>query len=379
MEQWGKLTDDWISIDEVIIYCFGPAAEVVFDKISEDIHVRFVIDNNPEISGTEYKGIPIYSYEECRQKIGRTKIVVTAEAISGIEVAESLQADGYCENQDYTMLERFVSEWYYRRFGKANLLEMHTSVTTRCTFNCRYCNVFMPYCKKRKDYGLDEVKRNVDLLFNHIDYVFKYQLIGGEPLLNKDLHQMLLYLHERYYGRIGMIRIVTNGGVVPSAELVLAMKKCNCYVLLSNYTHNISYQDQYNKVKKILSENGIKYRELVSQRWRDTGFPHQPRNYKADQVREHMLTCATFWHGLVDEKLFYCNCAWSAANTGLYELEDTDYFELTSLDTSEESKINILKFILGDSKPDYYNSFCRLCGGCGKDNECFVASGEQIR
>lgn len=377
-KHWGKLSDDWMDIDEIIIYCFGPAAEVVFDRISKDIRVRFVIDNNPVIYGTEYKGIPIYSYKECKDNIGKTKIVVTAEAISGVEISEALKADGYCENEDFVTLERFISEWYYRRFGQANLLEIHTSITTRCTFNCRYCNVFMPYCKEKIDYTLDEVKQNIDLLFCHIDFVFKYQLIGGEPLLNQDLSKILLYLQENYRDRIGMIRIVTNGGVIPHDELVEAMKKSDCYVLMSDYTHNIPYHERYNKVKNTLLKNGIKFRELIAQRWRDVGFPHSPRNLSDEDVRKHMLTCSTFWHGLVNERLYYCNCTWSAANTGMYSPEETDYLVLKELDNSEDSKIEILKFVLGDRYSEYYNSFCRVCGGCGKDNEHFVASGEQM-
>lgn len=378
-EQWGKLSEDWINISEIIIYCFGPVAEVVFDQMYSDINIRFVIDNNPEKNGTEYKNIPIFSYRDCKHIIGETKIVIATETISAVEIAESLKEDGYCEDRDFTTIERFVTEWYYRRFHKANLLEIHTSITTRCTFNCRYCNIFIPYYKERTDYTFEQIKKNVDMLFQNIDYVFKYQLIGGEPLLHKDLPQILLYLYENYKERIGMIRIVTNGAVIPDTELVDAMKTCNCYVMLSNYTHSISYEEKYEKVKSTLLENGIRFRELISQRWRDVGFPHNSRNIPLDKVREHMLTCATFWHGLVDEKLYYCNCTWSAANTGLYNAEETDYLDLKTLDDSESSKLKILQFVLGDSQPDFYNSFCRVCGGCGKDNECFVVSGEQMK
>lgn len=378
-EQWGKLSEDWINISEIIIYCFGPVAEVVFDQICSDINIRFIIDNNPEKSGTKYKSIPISSYKDCKHIIGKTKIVIATETISAIEIAESLKEDGYCEDRDFTTIERFVTEWYYRRFHKANLLEVHTSITTRCTFNCRYCNIFIPYYKERTDYTFEQIKKNVDMLFHNIDYVFKYQLIGGEPLLHKDLSQILLYLYENYKERIGMIRIVTNGGIVPDVELVDAMKACKCYVLLSNYTHSIPYKEKYEQVKSTLLDNGIKFRELISQRWRDVGFPHNPRNIPLDKVREHMLTCATFWHGLADEKLYYCNCTWSAANTGLYNAEKTDYLDLKELDGSESSKMKILQFVLGDSQPEFCNSFCRVCGGCGKDNECFVVSGEQMK
>lgn len=378
-EQWGKLSEDWTDISEIIIYCFGLVAEVVFDRICADVNVRFVIDNNSEKSGTVYEGIPIYSYDDCKHMIGKTKIVIATETISAVEIAESLKEDGYYEDKDYTTIERFVTEWYYKRLHKTNLLEMHTSITTRCTFNCRYCNVFIPYHEKRTDYAFEEIKKNVDMLFQHIDYVFKYQLIGGEPLLHKDLPQILWYLSDNYKERIGMIRIVTNGGIVPDNELIDAMKMCNCYIMLSNYTQSIPYKEMYEKVKSTLSKNGIKYKELISQRWRDVGFPHNPRNIPLDKVREHMLTCSTFWHGLVDEKLYYCNCTWCAANTGLYNVEETDYLDLKTLDDSENSKIKILQFVLGDSRPEYYNSFCRVCGGCGKDNDCFVVSGEQMK
>ena len=158
-EQWGKLSDDWMYIDEIIIYGFGNVAEVVFEKLQSDINIRFVIDNASTTHMAGKKRIPIYSYDECRDMINQTKIIVVAETIACGEIVELLEADGYCEDKDFTTLERFVTEWYYRRFKQANLLEIHTSITTKCTFNCRYCNVFMPYCKEKIDYTIDEMKK----------------------------------------------------------------------------------------------------------------------------------------------------------------------------------------------------------------------------
>lgn len=376
--KWGRLSDDWIDAEEIIVYGFGAESEVVFDKFNTDIKVRFIIDNNPKINGKYYKGIPIYSYQECKEKIDRTKIVICGEVTASIEIAELLKQDGYQENKDFILIERFVTEWYYKRFHRANLLEIHTSITTRCTFNCKHCNMFIPYFKERIDYTFEHIKKNIDLLFQHIDYVFKYQLIGGEPLLNKDLFRILLYLNENYRGKIGMIRIITNGGILPSEELLKAMKKCECDVSISNYTHVIPYNLRYENVKKLLDENKIKNRELISQKWREYGFPENPRNFPDDKVREHMLICATYWHGLVDEKLYYCNCTWGAEKAGLYTPEEKDFIVLSELPREEKSKIKIMKFILGDLDMDYYNSFCKYCGGCGIDNPNFVVSGEQM-
>ena len=54
-EKWGRLSDDWVDIEEIVVYGFGSAAEVVFDKISLKIQKKDLSLEDPNIAISNIK------------------------------------------------------------------------------------------------------------------------------------------------------------------------------------------------------------------------------------------------------------------------------------------------------------------------------------
>lgn len=377
MDSWGNLSKDWNDIDEVIFYGFGNMAQIYMDSLCKMINVKMIIDNNPKLRGITYQGIPILTYQEAKTHIGGTKIVVIAETTSYEQIRMLLIEDGYAENRDFAGLERFICEYFLKNRQLACVMEVHTAITTYCTLNCINCNMFMPYYKQRMHLTFEQLKDNIDLLMSHIDYIFKYQIVGGEPFLNKDLSYFLLYLKDEYGDRIGRIRIISNGMICPDEKLICALRKSNAEVNMSDYSNAVGYKDKLKQTKNVLQNAQVNYMIIPSLRWRDFGFPHSPCNRPTQKIREHMLKCGTAWHGLIDGKLYYCNSAWSAGATGLYAKEECDYIDLRNLERGIKGQIKIMELCLADFEPGY-NRFCQVCGGCGSDNDKFVVAGMQM-
>lgn len=369
-----RLTNDWYKINEIIVYGFGNTAKTYIDNVCKMINVIFIIDRKSNKKELFYNDIPIYAYEEIKEKINGKKIVIMAETRVYREIAHILERNNYIENKDFACLERFICEWGYQHLKKIQLLEVHTAITTMCTFNCRKCNMFMPYYKNKIIYPFKKLKETIDMFFDYVDYVFKYQIIGGEPLLHKDLAQYIDYIYKTYGNKMGCIRIITNGSVIPDKNLIETLKACSCEVHISNYLHAIDYEKRYKEVIECLEKNGINYTEIKSLRWRDIGFPEKPCDFSEEDVKNHMITCGTSWHGLIDKKLYYCNSAWSAAKCGLFTESPGDYVELEKI--NKDTAVELLDLCLGDLKTGY-NSFCKLCGGLGEDNHNFIQAGEQ--
>lgn len=372
-----KLSGDWKDINEIIVYGLGDTARIYLDDLCEKIKVRFIIENNRKFKDSAYKGIPVYTFEECKDMIGNCKIVIIAQTIGLSQISKSLIRNGYKENKDFTSVERFVHEWFYLRYQRLHVLEVHTAVTTYCTFNCKNCNMFLPYHKKKFHYTFEELKRNIDLLFEHVDYLYKYQLVGGEPFLNKDLERFLRYLKSEYSQKIAHIWIFSNGDIIPDMGLVSAMKESRCELWLSNYENVIDYGERFHQVESLLKDNGIEVQVRNNVRWTDYGFPENPKNFSASEAQIHTQLCGTTFHGLEDGRLYYCNCAWSASKSGLFEVSDDDYLELDVLEKGCNAKEAILNLCLGEIEKGYH-SFCRVCGGLGEDNTTSVLAGIQM-
>lgn len=372
-----KLTQEWKNIEEIIVYGLGDTARIYLDDMHKDIKVRFIIENRRENYKDGYKGIPVYTFEECKDKIGKTKIVIIAQTTGLSQISKSLEENGYVENEDFTSVERFLHEWFYLRYDKAHVMEVHTAVSTYCTFNCKNCNMFLPYYKDKFHYTFEELKENIDLLFKHVDYIYKYQLVGGEPFLNKDLERFLHYLKDTYSDKIAHIWVFSNGYVIPNQGLVQALKENECEVWLSNYENVIDYKERFEQTKKTLEDNGICVQVRYNVRWTDYGFPVTPNNFSPEEASTHTALCGTTFHGLEDKRLFYCNCAWSASKTGLFEPKEDDYLELSNLERNIDSKKKILELCLGEFEKGYHG-FCCLCGGLGEDNKTSVEAGIQM-
>ncbi|NBJ01910.1 4Fe-4S cluster-binding domain-containing protein [Lachnospiraceae bacterium] len=375
--QLGMLSKKWLQTNEIIIYGFGVIARKCVDILIEDFLIPYIIDNAPEKSGTCYNGIPIITQQEALNRGICCPIVIAGTIGVYQNISNMLIKEGLVEYRDFCLLDLFAAEWYWHNKRQVHLVEVHTTITTKCTLKCRNCNMFMPYFKEHMVNNLSVFKKDMDLLFRMADRIFSIGILGGEPLLNKDLADMILYLQENYGKRIGEISIITNGTILPDKRLIDVFRSCKVQVHISDYTSIVPYHNKLKRFESILLENHIKYRINSSLVWCDFGFPENC--FDIPDVRNHMMECFPVFRGINDSKLYFCHVAWGAEKCGLYQLNNNDYYNLENIDTEDDlEKERFLNYSLG-GKQDWSLSFCKICGGCGADNTNYVPAGRQMK
>ncbi len=372
-----RLSDDWQNILEIVIFGYGRIAKDNIDYFINNFKVINIIDSDITKCGQVYRDIEILHVEKAYEQMKRYKTIIMTVERNAFQISKILKKMGLKENVQYCSLERFITEWFWRFKQKACLMEVHTSITTRCTFKCMNCNMFMPYYKQHTDYTVEYIDRDLEQLFRNVDYVFKYMLLGGEPLLNRNLPDILEMICEKYKGKIGNVGIVTNGSVFPEQRLLEVSEKNNITYSISDYTAEVDYKSRIQSVEKQLEKYNIQYAVNKNLRWCDFGFPERECGFEITDVRNHMLECAPVFHGLNDEKLYYCHVAWSAEKCGLFINRENDYIRLSELTESKESKQKILEHCRGMVEGGFI-SLCAKCGGCGNDNPILVRAAKQI-
>ena len=84
--------------------------------------------------------------------------------------------------------------------------------------------------------------------------------LGGEPLINPELSQMLEYAAEQK--KIFFIQLITNGTMVPQEKLLNVLKQYNnrIYLYMSNYADNPELKSilKQEQIRELLKENNIK-------------------------------------------------------------------------------------------------------------------------
>ena len=370
----GKLTKDWKEIKSIVLYgagIVGSICQTLFEHV--DLEIPFVIDRDESKQGTTWREIPIISYEDARQKIQGQKIVVMAGHTAYGNIAEFLNEQGLIEFKDFCNVGHFMSEWLWTAKQMNCVFHVDMTITTKCTLNCKHCNLFIPYHKEHIHFPFEEMKRNIDLFFERIDFVTYFGLIGGETFLHPDLEKIIRYLGENYRRQIGRITVVTNGTVTPTESLLKTIKKYEMYLSISDYTKVVPYEKKMEQLIEKAEEYKIDYYRNPSIIWTDFGFPERPLKRTAEQLEEHLRSCRPNWNALHGGKFYYCNVSWCAEQSGHFKLQQEDYIELERIAPKDkEACRKIVELSRGTS------SFCRICGGCGVDNTNYVPTGVQI-
>jgi len=368
-----KLTADWNEIDSIILYGAGTVSRIclnLFEKAK--INVTCVIDQDVNKQGKSWNDVPIISYYDAMEMLSGKKIVVTVGQTAYNGISQFLEEQGLIEFQDYCRVGQFVSEWFWNTKKMNYVYHVDMTVTTKCTLNCLNCNMFIPYFQEHCNYTYDELKRNIDLYFERVDYTVHFGLIGGEPLLNSALMDVIMYLGESYKERYGKITFTTNGSVLPSDELLEVIKNYDVLVAISNYTKVIPYHDKITQVEEKLIKFRIDYVIRQSLVWSDFGFPENPFYYDKQKMREHLAYCKPEWNGLNDGKFYYCNVSWSAEKSGRFKLCQEDYIILKDIKPNDKEECHMIVELSRRAC-----SFCKVCGGCGIDNTKHVNAGIQ--
>lgn len=355
------LDEGWKKIDSLVLFGFGKTAHGNIRNFINDFNIKTIIDNNPVFEGKFYNEVPILDFRKyLEQRKAEEKIVLLVAGKSRESIKKELENVGLRENIDYTDMDTFSTEWFYRFKNQIRLAKIGVSVTNRCTFNCKNCNMLMPFYKKPKDYNLDILKNDLGTLFQKIDFVNSFAVIGGEPLLYPELDKYLIYLGKHYREKIGNIQLITNGSIVPSDDLLKVIKEYDIEVRISDYTATISYEKKLREVRTKLNLLDISFIEFKQDEWIDFGFPYENvvMGETMDELRKHMLSCHGMCWWLHNGKIYYCSNAWSGEETGLIELiEEQDFIEI-----EKTSKDYLYDFYLGNMKNGYM-THCKRCRG----------------
>ena len=92
----------------------------------------------------------------------------------------------------------------------------------------------MPYTEHFFDRKIEEVKKDIDIVFQYIDELSLLVLVGGEPLLYVPMGELVTYIGEKYKSKIGKVLVITNGTIIPDKSLCEIFLKYGVEVRISN-------------------------------------------------------------------------------------------------------------------------------------------------
>lgn len=190
-------------------------------------------------------------------------------------------------------------ENFYEK-GHFILPQIGFSLTTRCTLRCRDCIALSPLFDEARpgfthiDQTAEAFKRELALIADSVDGIKRLFLHGGEPLLNKDLPEIVQASVE--CEKIELVELITNGTVVPSEALldVAERYKHKIYFAINDYSKNPALAGcgrlHRDEIVSLLDARGIKHPLFSDLHWYRQK-PLEDQNYTPEQTRRLFNAC----------------------------------------------------------------------------------------
>ena len=371
--------------DKTNFYLFGAGdyGQQFYNMFKNEINIIGYIDNNPEKIGTMVNGKKCYSLSEIKL-LDDQAIIVTMSQIARVNPVEQLKQMGLRHNIDYYIIEEFISVYYVYKYDKVYFSSISFLPSTICNLNCENCLNFNPYAKQFYVREWDQLIKDVDLFFSCVDYIMLFHVSGGEPMLYKHTADLIEYIDKKYGEKIGTLRTVTNGTVVPKDDVMEKLSKCNIEVTVDDYREAVPrFNDRFDQLLAKLDEYHIKHYVNKVDSWIDLAPDKTDYSrFSDEQLIAHRDSCNQSWEELRDGKIYSCNYAAYATVAGIageQDVEETYNLEthIQELKDNPIKKKELIEFRLGYTDKGYTN-FCKKCRGFTPENTDEVEPAKQM-
>ncbi len=206
-----------------------------------------------------------------------------------------------------------------RRFFYLKAMEL--VISSRCTLRCRYCANLMPCYKQPHDFETAQLLQDIEDLLQVVSRINVISVIGGEPLLHDGLAVILKRLVEEK--RIREVLIVSNGTLLPSAELLPVLKHRKILLRVSNY---YPHSKKLNELLDVCREEGVRC-EVVSPVWHDPGFSSTPET-DPGELQRRFQNCFAQCREFLDGEFHLCPPSANGVQVGLVPCDQSSCVDI---------------------------------------------------
>ena len=354
--------------EKVYIFGAGEIGKAIGLCLDEFGLLGGFLDNNSKRQGSTFLNKPIISFEEYLSFADEPAIVIAASKKNMDTIEQQLINKKLCHEKEYFFYDEFndkilpVIATYF--FDKTYMRLAQITLTERCSLKCKKCaHACYNVDSTSEDMQLSDVYKSADTFFSKVDFINEFVLIGGEPLLYKELSEAITYIGERYRSKMGIYCITTNGTIVPSKEVLQACHHYNVLFRISNYVKAIPrLRELHKKLIEALEQYDIEYRLAPEDGdWIDYGFDYLDTDMDETVLIQRFDQCLTPCREVRGNRLYFCVMARSVSDNLYLNEGENDYLDLEKLDGDNYRK-ELLEFNLGYSEKGYLD-MCHRCHG----------------
>lgn len=320
------------------VLIFG--ADIVGKMLAELLHrhrirLDYFVDNNKNKCGVELCGVPVRHASELGAETRDAVVLIAstyiADLISQLEdlgfsnwlpIAEIIEENrhenleaslegelrfnhaggAFTRDFDGFVLENMInSQKKYLDPDRLYIRSVDLIVTERCSLKCRDCSNLMQFYERPVDIGLEDLYRELDDLCAVADEINEIRIIGGDPFMNKECHQVVK--RAASYPNINKVVVYTNGVICPPEEKLLEMVNDKTFVFITTYGDLSKRAEQ---LSEMLRKVGIPFNIQEAYGWTNCGGigPHDRSESEQEQIFK--FCCAKNFTTMTAGKIYRC-------------------------------------------------------------------------
>lgn len=248
---------------------------------------------------------------------------------------------------------------------------LEIAITSRCSLKCKYCASMMQFYDNPYDVDTELNILSLRKILDSADQVNQLKILGGEPLMDKNLYMIIDEALK--HDNVRRILIITNGTIVPqSEELISSLANDRVSIRISYYGEDVSKRVE--AIKQLCNEKGINcYAKWEKEMWKSAGRPYKRNKSISDLKRQYRRCSASLCNNLLAGKLHHCSRSSNGMNMGVIPVEQEDYLDVMRDMTREDFRKELQEFVYHDRGYIIACDYCDLATRASYD----VAPGEQ--
>ncbi|MDR1952228.1 MAG: radical SAM protein [Elusimicrobiota bacterium] len=261
-------------------------------------------------------------------RLQKTRPKIKEYILAVKEMRKNLSETGIKKNKQ---IKNLINLFLFKKIPYVEI-----AITTRCTLKCKDCANYIPDIDNDKHYSMtfEEYKTYLDNLLFDIKKLHKLVLLGGEPLLNRDLEKILRYSLE--HPKVRKVKLVTNGTMDIPENIIMLIKRYSkplfskVRLFISDYSANkeISGKLKIKEIKAKLKSFGVPVSSTKNANW----YPvSQIKNYGRSRKEniKNFLICPFQCVSLTLDSLFVCpRAAFFKMYDICFQQEGVEYLDL---------------------------------------------------
>jgi sulfatase maturation enzyme AslB (radical SAM superfamily) len=211
-------------------------------------------------------------------------------------------------------------------------------LTEKCTLKCRDCCNLMQYYESPVNIEKQELFDDLDDVVAVSDEINEIRIIGGEPLVNKDFHE--ISRRATRYDKINKVVIYTNGTICPPDDKLRVLQDEKIFVFITTYG-DLSKNGE--KLRDRLEHLGIQHNYQPAYGWTECGGIETWGRSPQGNREIFKNCCAKHFTTMTDGKVFRCPFSANAERLSAIPQADEDFALIRGARVADSNKLREMK------------------------------------